>query len=249
MLNATTVIAYNAKEKAMSWLVAFVGQKGGTGKSRLAQAFTTEIARSGVDVLLADTDKGPTGAVAWGEVRAQNGWQPPVTVQRIERTDIRAVLGRADVVVLDTAGFADRITRELAELSNLVVVPVGTDLGDWQPTIDLLHQLANAGLPIARLAPVIVRATTKSKADLARQYLKAAGYTPLKHETYFLASYQDAFNVGKAMTEAPGDTPREEALRQVKDIAGALKRAQELEAERTKAPKPRKPPKDKEHSR
>src|SRR5258708_39524123 len=110
MINWTTVAAYSAKETSMSWLVAFVGQKGGTGKSRLAQAFTTEIARSGVDVLLADTDKGPTGALAWGEVRAQNGWQPPITVRRIQRTDIRSVLGKADVVVLHTAGFADRIT-------------------------------------------------------------------------------------------------------------------------------------------
>lgn len=234
----------------MSWVVAFVGQKGGTGKSRLAQAFATELARSGVDVLLADMDKGPTGAAAWGEVRAGNGWPPPVTVRRIERTDIRTVLGKADVVVLDTAGFADRITRELAELSNLIVVPVGTDLGDWQPTIDLLHQLVNAGLPPERLAPVIVRAPNKSKAELARAYLKRAGYTALKHETYFLASYQDAFNVGKAMTEAPGEAAREEALRQVKDIAGALKRAQELEAERNKTRgRGKQPRKERERSR
>jgi chromosome partitioning protein len=216
----------------MSWVVAFVGQKGGTGKSRLAQACATEFARSGVSTLIADMDKGPTGSLAWGEVRAAAGWKPPVTVVRIERTDIRSVLGKADVVVLDTAGFADRITRELAELSNLVVVPVGTDLGDWQPTIDMLHQLANAKVPLERLAPAIVRAPNEAKAELARKYVRAAGYEPLKHATYFSAHYQDAFNVGKAMTEAKAEGPRQDALHQVNDIAAALKRAQELEAER-----------------
>jgi chromosome partitioning protein len=215
-----------------SWIVAFIGQKGGTGKSRLAQAFATALTMQGADVLIADMDKGPTGSLAWGEVRARAGWHPPVRVMRIERTDLRRVLGKADLVVLDTAGFADRITRELAELSNLVVVPVGTDLGDWQPTIDMLHQLANAGLPAERLVPAIVRAASEAKAELARDYLRTAGYEPLKHVTYFSANYQDAFNVGKAMTEAASERAREEASQQVKEIVSALQRAQQREAER-----------------
>jgi chromosome partitioning protein len=216
------------------WIVAFIGQKGGTGKSRLAQAFATAAAGAGIDVLIADMDRGPTGSLMWGEARAKAGWHPPIKVMRIERTDLRDVLGKAELVVLDTAGFADKLTRELAELSNLVVVPVGTDLGDWQPTIDILHQLANAGVPLERLVPAIVRAASPAKAEQAREYLRAAGYEPLKHVTYFSATYQDAFNVGKAMTEAPGEGAREDASRQVREIVTALQRAQERALEHSK---------------
>jgi chromosome partitioning protein len=229
-----------------SWIVAFIGQKGGSGKSRLAQAFATALTTAGADVLIADMDRGPQGSLTWSEVRARAGWHPPVRVMRIERTDLRLVLGKADLVVLDTAGFADRITRELAELSNLVVVPVGTDLGDWQSTVDTLHQLANAGVPLERLVPAIVRASSEGKAELARDYLRRAGYEPLKHVTYYSANYHDAFNVGKAMVEAASERAREEASGQVNDILNALQRAQKREAERGRVQVERDRTKDRE---
>lgn len=205
-----------------SLVVPVVGQKGGTGKSRIAQAFAVACGRAKVDVLLADMDRGPTGSLAWGEVRRLNKWTPVIRVERLDRGAFDALDGRGDVVIVDTAGFADKLTRDLAAHAHLVLVPVGTDLGDWQPTVDLLHQLANVGIDEDRLAPMIVRGTSSAKVEEARAYMTAAGYPPLKSATLIQAAYQDAFNVGKSMIECAHEGPRTQAERQIVEIGTRL---------------------------
>jgi chromosome partitioning protein len=211
----------------MGWVVAFVGQKGGTGKSRLAQALAVEAARSKIDVLLADMDSGPTSSSTWAEIRATNGWKPPITCEKVPRLDVAKIVDRADLVVLDTAGIADKITRQLADHSHVVVVPVGSDVGDWIPTLDLLQQMVRGGVSQEKLAPTIVRASSEAMAKQAREWMTKGGFPPLPHETYFAATYSQAFNVGKAMTECSGERQREQAERQVGDIAKVLERLRE----------------------
>ncbi|MFX8624346.1 hypothetical protein ABTM07_19335, partial [Acinetobacter baumannii] len=93
-------------------------------------------------------------------------------------------------------------TKELAQASTLVVVPTGADLGDLQPTVDLMHQLANAGVDLERMLAVVVKASSAGMAREAHGYLTAAGYQVLEHATPFANTYVQAFSVGKAMTEA-----------------------------------------------
>jgi len=219
----------------MSWVMAFMGQKGGTGKSRSAQAFATEAARAKLDVLLADMDVGPTSSSAWAEIRASNNIEPVVRVERVNRLDVGDVVGMADLVVLDTAGFADKITKEIAARVHLVVTPVGTDIGDWEPTRDLLAQLIGAGVSMDRLAIPIVKAASESTAELTRTWFVKAGFKPLKHETYFSAAYSHAFNRGLAMTECSSEAPRLQAVKQVRDIGMALERVQNNMQEATRA--------------
>lgn len=219
----------------VSWVMAFVGQKGGTGKSRLAQAFAVEAARAKIDVLLGDMDIGPTSSTMWAETRATNGWEPSVACQRFERLNMQAANGKADLLVMDTAGFADRITKDIAAWSHMVVVPVGADIGDWIPTLDLLQQFEKAGIGKEKLVPAIVRAPSQATATLARQWLTEGGFAPVKHETYFSASYSHAFNIGKGMTECQSEAPRLEALKQVREIGTALQRLQQqVEQERAR---------------
>lgn len=213
----------------MSYVVAFVSTKGGSGKSRLAQAFAVEAARDKVNVVIGDMDRGVHSATLWNEIRLQKGWKPSLVVKEIDRLSSTAIAG-FDLTVFDTAGFGDKLTRELAEHASLVVVPMGADItGDVIPAHLLLSELFEAGVDKAKLAPVICKALSPALVYSAREYLDKGGYPALKHETYLLPSYVHAFNVGKAMTETDHDGPRDAAKLQIREIVKALGRVKELE--------------------
>lgn len=214
-------------------VMAFLGQKGGAGKSRLAQAFATEFTRSGVPTLIADMEDGPVGSEPWSRLRAEHGWKPVVKAKRIGRGELATVLNDAEVIVLDTPGFADRMTRDLARASTLVVVPSGTDIGDLHPAVDLMHQLAKAGIAPERMVGAVVKAATVAMGKEAKKYLSSAGYAVLDHMTIFATAYAQAFNVGKAMTEVDAPVLRAEAMEQVKDLRDALKRTVQREVYRS----------------
>lgn len=205
-------------------VVAMVGSKGGTAKSRLAQALTVELARTGQSVLLADTDRGPHRSTTWAAVREANGIEPRIIVKPVSKLDM-LVARLADTVVYDTAGDADKLVADLAAWASLVVVPLGADVtGDCMAAVDLMQQLAAGKVARARIVPVFTKVATDATLDVARAWMVEQGFPPLKAATYFSGAYVHAFNQGKAMTECANHERAAEAQAQIVEIAQTMRR-------------------------
>jgi cellulose biosynthesis protein BcsQ len=72
----------------MSWVVSVGGQKGGTGKSTVAQGLVVEAVKNGTIAILADMDLGQQSSLHWGERRRAAGVLPSIDVRLL-----RAVAG------------------------------------------------------------------------------------------------------------------------------------------------------------
>src|ERR1700722_19485553 len=105
-----------AKKIPADRLVSFVGQKGGVGKSALARLLAVAGASSGGKVLLADFDLEQLTCVAWSRRRAAAGAQPEIAALAFKSLKkLRKVEGSFDLIVADTRGLADGLTRDIAE--------------------------------------------------------------------------------------------------------------------------------------
>jgi chromosome partitioning protein len=232
----------------MGDIISFVGQKGGTGKSTLARAFAVEAAKAGTDVLMADLDDAQRTSWDWGQRRAANHLRPAIAVEMLPRLQLFTRATQVDVLVADAPGWADASTVWLAQGAQLTVLPTGASVDDLNPTIRLMHELTDKGIPDWRLALALCRVHGDADAAFARDYLKRASYRALKGELREKKAFADLQNVGQAVTEGPAALSRD-AFELVNDIAAALERAhkkqQQLERDAGPARLARSPDRDK----
>jgi chromosome partitioning protein len=127
-------------------LVSFVGQKGGVGKSSLARLLSVDAARTGRKVLLADFDLEQLTCLEWNAVRLRRNVEPEIDVRPYKSLKkLRKTEETFDLIVADTRGLADELTKDVAEESNIVFLPTGTSGDDLRPTLALARRLAKHG--------------------------------------------------------------------------------------------------------
>lgn len=127
-------------------LVSFVGQKGGVGKSSLARLLCVGAARKGHKVLLADFDLDQLTCLEWNAMRLRRNVDPEIDVRSFKSMKkLRKAEERFDLIVADTRGLADDLTKEVAEESSVVFLPTGTSGDDLRPTLALAQRLAKHG--------------------------------------------------------------------------------------------------------
>ena len=145
----------------MAWVISFAGQKGGTGKSMLAQAFAVDAAKRGTSVLLADLDIAQRTSFEWSQARERNGTEPRIKVAVIDAessgdfgvTDA----GERDLLGIDAPGWSDEKTLMLAGFSDIMVLPTGASVADLRPTIRLMHELVGGGIGKDRIVTALCR--------------------------------------------------------------------------------------------
>ena len=104
--------------------VAFVSQKGGSGKTTLSIHFAVAAAESGLKVAIVDTDP-QASSTAWGKAREKES----PTVATCSASDIALVLDSArnddyDLVVIDAAPHLDPGIARVASAADFIVIPV-----------------------------------------------------------------------------------------------------------------------------
>jgi chromosome partitioning protein len=187
----------------MSYVIASIAQKGGVGKSSLAQLVAHGYAAEKYSVLLADMDSNQTSSVVWNKTRQENGIAPDITVQNF-RSVLEASKAAADfdLTVFDGAPHATAQTLEIAQLSDLILLPVGASKYDLDPQIILAHELVGKGINKDRILFILCRvvATEKERQDVADYVAQ----TPFRLLPSFLeekTGYRQAAEQGRAMTE------------------------------------------------
>jgi chromosome partitioning protein len=186
----------------MPGVIAFISQKGGTGKSTLARALAAVCAQAGLEVVLADLDPRQQTLVHWQQARAAQRVSPRLSVEPFD--DAAEAVERAkacDLLILDAPGGVNDDTLSVACTAHLIVQPTGPTRDDLHPTVLLFHQLAAAGIPKAHLVAALCRVLDDDEEAAARAYLEEAGYEVLAGFIPESRAYRTAHNRGRSLTE------------------------------------------------
>ncbi len=191
-------------------LVAFVGQKGGVGKSSLARLLAVAAGRAGHKVLLADFDLEQLTCVEWNAARLRRDIAPEIDVRAFKSLKkLRKTEENFDLIVADTRGLADDLTKEVAEESSVVFLPTGTSEDDLRPTLALARRLARQGAD-GKIA-LILSKTGRSERQIAqaRQKIETEGFPLLPGAWALRDGLQSEFDHGGTGLEAANHYLRE----------------------------------------
>ena len=185
-------------------IASFIGQKGGVGKSALARVLAVAAAHRGQKVLIADFDREQLTCVEWAARRARRGQQPPIEAREFKSIKkLRKRIEGYDLVVVDTRGYADELTEDVANESDVVFLPTGTSMDDLGPTLLLARKLARHGIA-DRIVIVLSRVgRSERQLDDAIAEIEDAGFSPLEVVWPQRDGFQTEFDEGRAGGEGP----------------------------------------------
>jgi len=214
-----TPSALASSGSSRAWVVSFCSQKGGVGKSTLACAFASYVARAGAQVKLIDFDPQQASAWEWNETRRGLGHSPALDVAEAATSDdVMGLLTGAAVIIVDGPGRASKATLELAKVSHLVVQPTGGSRNDILPAERVFRELIEAGIPRQRLTFALCRIDSDAEEKGTRAYLESLDYAVLPGCLPSRSGYKVAQNAGFSVLE----TNYPSLNRKAAELVGAL---------------------------
>ena len=186
----------------LAFIIAFVSQKGGVGKSTFARGLAREAARGGLKVKIADLDTQQGTCIDWHRDRLHARIRPAVAVEAFATAaEALTIADQYDLLILDGPARTSRGTLDIARMADLVVQPTGASVDDLRPAVREFHALVQAGIPKAKLAFALNHIGTPTEEAEARAYIAEAGYTVLDGCLLERPAYRKAQNSGRAVTE------------------------------------------------
>jgi chromosome partitioning protein len=186
----------------LAFIIAFVSQKGGVGKSTFARGVAREAAQGGLKVKIADLDTQQGTCIDWHRDRLHARIRPAVAVEAFATAaEALTIADQYDLLILDGPARTSRGTLDIARMADLVVQPTGASVDDLRPAVREFHALVQAGIPKAKLAFALNHIGTPTEEAEARAYIAEAGYTVLDGCLLERPAYRKAQNSGRAVTE------------------------------------------------
>jgi chromosome partitioning protein len=185
----------------MAVIVAFVSQKGGTGKSTLARALAAIVAHAGLAVRIIDLDPLQNTVMEWEKLRHDRRLAP-IRVEPFDTPD-EAIKSaeEGELLILDTPAHASRTLLLAMRDVDFVIQPSSGSVDDLRPAVLLFNELVALGVPKQRLAIALCRISSEREEDIARAYLDAARYEMLPGSIPEKYGYKEAHNRGEAASE------------------------------------------------
>lgn len=182
--------------------IACVSQKGGVGKTTLARLIARTFAAGEWRVKIADFNLKQLSSTVWAARRAEQNILPEIAAEATKVA--KAVLRdpNFDLIVFDGRPDSHEATLEIAQASDLVVVPTGPTIDDMEPQIRLAHELRSKAVDSSRIVFVLNRALDSGVAvNDARAFITGAGYRVLDSFLQHRTGYEIAQNSGRAVNE------------------------------------------------
>jgi chromosome partitioning protein len=192
--------------------IAFVTQKGGSGKSTLCINLSIAAQEAGRSVCILEMDRQATVS-DWAEQRQE---ETPEVAQ-VEATQLDAVITRLqscgyDYVFIDTPGIDSAGTLSAIRNADLCVIPcrpTPADLRAFKPTLAAIYRLEK------RFAFVLNQTPPRSyRVRDAADGLTVLGVVP-DVNIVLRNDHQDAIGMGKGVTELNPDGPAAHEIRQL----------------------------------
>ena len=186
--------------------ISVVGQKGGTGKTTVALGLAVAASIAGMVTAVIDVDPQAT-ATNWKDRRdAENPAVVSAQASRLKQTLETARSGRAEFVVIDTAGRNDDSALNAARLSDLVLVPTRANVVEIETLRAVSDLLRIAGNPPALVVLNGVHPIATKAADEARQMVHSVfGLECAPVHLCHRQAYADAPMTGQSPQELDAD--------------------------------------------
>jgi len=182
-------------------IIAFISQKGGVGKSTLAQALAVETTHQKIKTLLADCDPQQSTSYKWTQLRKENGLSP-INCQVFQQVkDIWPLSKQYDLIIIDGPARTSKGTYEIAQRANLLIQPTSATRADLEPAVREFNSLVKQGISSKKLTLLLNNLITPAEEKATRTYLKLTNYHCLPYALYVRASYRQAQNEGKSISE------------------------------------------------
>lgn len=208
-------------------ILALCGEKGGSGKSCLAQNLAVWLQRKGVDVLLLDADPQKT-SWDWGREREQNDALPDIPVD-YEKGDIRKKLldkaKRYEAIVIDVGGADSQAWRAALTVATHALLPFRPKRRDLKtlPHVDEVITTARILNPELITRAIITQAPALpsqiQRIMDSKEACASYGLEPLQVFTTARNIYDDADESGSSVLEIGTD---QRAVEEIELIAGEL---------------------------
>lgn len=197
------------------YIISILSQKGGVGKSSLAQLVSIGYGNNDHAVLLADMDHLQKSSVLWNDIRNEKGLKPVITVNAY-RKPIEAIKfadGRFDLLVFDAPPHGTDRTLEMAKASNLIIIPTGPSRFDMEPNVKLANELVKSGIPRNRIVFFFNRmGTSEVERRNAYNYMSEAQYPVLKCFLEDKTGYRYAAESGLSFSDSSSSSLRAKSL-------------------------------------
>jgi chromosome partitioning protein len=214
--------------------IAFINQKGGVAKSVTAAAMLIEAAREKVRVLGADLDGKQRSFQRWAQRRTQHAYLPAADVRAVTFSQAKLLAHDCDLLLLDTPGFTDVETIELANFADLVVIPTTTNRDEMDPSALLVQALWKKEIHPDKIAVVLTRVVSETQENDAREFLAQIKIKPLQPSLMDRPVWRAIGNDGRTICETGVKALDDEARRYVRSIGRALDRALKLQVEQAR---------------
>lgn len=187
----------------MTICVAFVGQKGGVGKSTLARALAASALGAGLAVKTVDLDPQQATITVWAQARSRYHLSPAIKVEAVLTAKEALAMAREEaLLIIDTPGSISNEIAEIAAYADLLVQPASPTVDDLYPAVLAFKAMERVGVSRAKFAFALCRTLAEEEAADARAYLQGLGYEVLAGDVPEHLEYRKAMNEGRAITEA-----------------------------------------------
>ncbi len=211
-------------------IISILNQKGGVGKSSLARALAVEFASNKWLVHVADLDRTQQTFFKWAHRRAESGALPSIDVALYAdpKSALRAA-NNADVLIVDGKAFADAHVLQIAEESDLIIIPVGVSIDDLEPSLKLAVELVNKGIDRAAIAFVVCRVPDNGEKEAmnTRASIEAWNFSVVQGWIPYKPSYSQAMDKGLSFTETPFKSLSEKANKIIEQLFNKATQQQE----------------------
>jgi chromosome partitioning protein len=191
--------------------IAFLTQKGGTGKTTLAASLAVAAAASGEKVIALDLD--PQASLArWGERRATAKIRHQVMVEPLERERLPRLAAILDglagvgftLAIFDTAGTDNAAVRLVTDAADLCLLPARPSRLDIEATAATFRAVF---LAKRKAAFILNQCPPNYRSQRASEAAKGLTGLGVLAEPLLSArmDYQDAIVAGLGVTEFSGD--------------------------------------------
>lgn len=214
----------------MAKVLGVIQVKGGAGRSTLATNLAGELSKVGPTVLI-DCDMPQGTAASWFAVRQEAGLAGALVADTATgHRDLIAKVERhrqaAAYIVLDGPPRIAEVTRAVAVLADLCLVPVGASVAEVWATGDVLSILEEAKTvrPVtARMVWTRHRSFTRLAKDLTEQATTALGLPILKTPLGLRVAYPEALGAGQTVAELADQNARLEMRCLIAEIRRILR--------------------------
>jgi chromosome partitioning protein len=186
----------------MTYVIGFISQKGGVGKSTLARALACEMSKNKLSVKVSDLDIQQATTTNWHRRRLMHGISSNISVE-CHKTVSQSLnsIQTHDVLIIDGPARASKGTLEIAKNANLIIQPTGASLDDLEPAVLTFHELVKAGVSSDILVFVLVRVGTATEELDCRAYIEKTGFKILEGCVFEKPAYRQSQNKGLSITE------------------------------------------------